>query len=313
MTKIELRDFKIAFDKTPIVDIQSLVFESKMITSLVGYSGSGKSSILKAIAGIGGFVKGSIYFDEVDVSNFSPQARKIGYVPQHQVLFPTLNVQENIAFGLKSRRVSKTKIKQRVKEIADFTGSSHLLKRKPSKLSGGESQRVALARALAPEPEILLLDEPLSSLDTSERMRMALILKEIISNLKISTIYVTHSPQECEIMSDRVIVLGNGRVLQHDKFSEIKLNPSNLQVAKFFGIKNSFSHLPENLIENKESYRVGGIFIINPQRVRVSKVGIEAKVIAHSEDFTIVSTCNLHLAMNRIDVVPNSKVFIKIE
>ena len=177
--KIELRDITFRYEQVPILNHMDVKFEGNSFSSLLGKSGSGKTSLLKIIAGTITHFTGQVYFDDEEVTKLPPGARNIGWVPQDQLLFPGINVEKNIAFGLSSKKVPRSEQNKRTVEIGKLVGIEHLLKRFPSQLSGGEKQRVALGRAIAPYPELLLLDEPFSSLDAPEREKMALIFKEI--------------------------------------------------------------------------------------------------------------------------------------
>lgn len=201
--------------------------------ALIGPNGSGKTTILECIAGIVKPNRGRIVIDDVDVTNLPPERRRVGYVPQDFVLFPHLSVEQNIAFALKRATLDK------VKEIMDWLEISHLVGRDVRSLSGGEKQKVALARALAANPKVLLLDEPLSSLDPLSRDRLRRELKKIISKilatLNLPVIYVTHDLSEADLMSDYLAVLNNGRIEQIGLKSDVLAEPHSRFVADFLG------------------------------------------------------------------------------
>ncbi|MFQ6120948.1 MAG: ABC transporter ATP-binding protein, partial [Methanosarcinales archaeon] len=208
---------------------------------ILGPTGSGKTVLLNCIAGLNNkqIKKGEIWINNKKVTKLPPEERKIGYVPQNPTLFPFLNVQENIAFGLKLKNKSE-EIKEKVLSMAKLLRISHLLQRMPNTLSGGESQRVALARALVIEPKLLLLDEPFSALDPSIKQKLWLELKNIINKLGVTTLHVTHDFEEAFILSDRIAVLCKGNILQVGNREDIFYRPNNKTLAKFIGTRNIF-------------------------------------------------------------------------
>lgn len=236
--KIELNNIKQYFEGNIILDNLDLKIPVGKISCLLGRSGSGKTTILRIIAGIINDFSGKVIIDDNDASNLSPKDRKIGWVPQQQLLFPSLNVRDNIAYGLIAKKVPKADQDRIVGEMSTLVGLTHLLDRKTERLSGGEKQRVAIARALASSPQILLLDEPFSSLDAPERDRLALALREIQLKTGITTIHVTHSSREAEIISDYVFILSQGKILQQGSTQKIFSNPNSIEVAKLLSIAN---------------------------------------------------------------------------
>ena len=214
--------------------------------ALIGPNGSGKTTILECIAGIIRPKRGRIIIDGVDVSNLPPEKRRIGYVPQDYVLFPHLSADQNVAFGLKNATSDK------VREIMSWLDISHLAGRDVRSLSGGEKQKVALARALAANSRVLLLDEPLSSLDPLSRERLRRELKSIISKiqttLNLPVIYVTHDLSEADLMGDYLAVLNNGRIEQIGLKSEVLAEPHSRFVADFLG----YNILEGKVVESKD-------------------------------------------------------------
>jgi ABC-type sugar transport system ATPase subunit len=179
---------------------------------LMGRTGCGKTSILEAIAGLRPIVSGRIVLDHSDVSNWTPGARGIGYVPQDGALFPTMTVREQIGFALTIRNTPRPDIDKRTEDLANWLGISHLLDRKPHGLSGGEAQRVALGRALSFRPRFLLMDEPLSSLDESTRAQLIELLRDLRHHAPATVLHVTHSQHEAEQLADTLFRLEDGRV-----------------------------------------------------------------------------------------------------
>lgn len=214
---------------------------------LLGPTGAGKTVFLETVAGLRRPGRGRIYLAGRDITDLPPEARRIGFVYQNQALFPHLTVAENIAFGLRLRRLSSTEIAQQVEEIAATLGIRHLLSRSPRTLSGGEAQRVALARALITKPDLLLLDEPLSALDPSTREALQEELRRIHREYGTTTIHVTHNFEEAVSLGDRIAVLYEGeqehresRIAQVGTPEEIFRRPATPFVARFVGARNLF-------------------------------------------------------------------------
>jgi ABC-type Fe3+/spermidine/putrescine transport system ATPase subunit len=207
--------------------------------ALLGPSGCGKSTLLRVIAGLEQPDGGSLYLGERDITHVPPQSRGFGMVFQDYALFPHLNVEKNIAFGLAGQSgVEKTK---RVSELLELVGLSNYEKRRIHELSGGEQQRVALARALAPKPAILLLDEPLSNLDLTLRDTLKQELRSILSSLGIGAVYVTHDQGEAFALSQRIAVMKQGSIVQVALQSELYNQPANPWVARFLGHPNLYT------------------------------------------------------------------------
>ncbi|MFX1484383.1 MAG: ABC transporter ATP-binding protein [Promethearchaeota archaeon] len=241
MAKVELRGLVREFDDGTRVGPIDLTVENGELLTLLGPSGSGKTTTLRMVAGFIEQVEGSLLFDGQDVINVPPRERKIGMVFQSVALFPNMSVYQNISFGPEMAGWSRERTVERVEGLADLLGIRHLLLRKISEISGGEAQRVALARALAKEPELLLLDEPLSALDPQLREKLQTEIRHIQRKLGITTIYVTHSQDEAFAISDRVAILEDGIVSQVGTPEELYDSPSNEFVAKFLGSGNVFS------------------------------------------------------------------------
>jgi len=202
---------------------------------LVGPSGCGKSTLMNCIAGLEDITGGEIRVDGADISTASPKDRDIAMVFQSYALYPTMTVRENIAFGLKMRKVPAAKIEEEVSRVAQLLQIEHLLERKPSQLSGGQQQRVAMGRALARRPQIYLFDEPLSNLDAKLRVEMRTEIKLMHQRLKTTTVYVTHDQIEAMTLGDKVAVMKDGVVQQFGTPKDIYNNPANLFVASFIG------------------------------------------------------------------------------
>ncbi|HXI14385.1 MAG TPA: ABC transporter ATP-binding protein [Thermoanaerobaculia bacterium] len=215
-----------------------LRFPSGKVTAIVGPSGSGKSTLLNLIAGLLRPDAGTIFFDERDVTMVPPERRDIGFVFQSYALFPHLSVEENITFALHDRPVSKGAKAKSVSAMLKVFEITHLAKRRPRELSGGERQRVALARALAREPQILLLDEPLSALDAQLREHLRRELGTFLHSLDRTSVYVTHDRDEAMLLGDELVVMRDGSVVQSGTPAHVYRHPVDSFVANFFGDAN---------------------------------------------------------------------------
>lgn len=217
-----------------------LSIKSGEFLSLLGPSGCGKTTLLRIISGFEEATSGTVQIHGMDVTNTPPHLRNTNIVFQRGALFPHMNVAENIAYSLKLRKLSKAQIATRVEEMLVLVKLDGLASRGPSELSGGQVQRVALARALASEPSVLLLDEPLSALDLKLRQHMQLELRMIQRQLGATFIYVTHDQTEALVMSDRIAVMNEGRIVQVGSPREIYANPANEFASDFIGETNLF-------------------------------------------------------------------------
>ena len=235
MVRVKLDKVSKYFGRVRAVEnVELEVMDGEFVT-LLGPSGCGKTTTLLMIAGIYKPTKGRIYFDDEDVTDLPPKDRNVGMVFQSYALYPHLTVYENIAFPLRIKKLPKNEIDRKVREVAKMLRIDHLLDRKPGQLSGGQQQRVALARALVKEPDVLLLDEPLSNLDALLRVYMRAELKRLQKELGITTIYVTHDQVEALSMSDRIVVMNEGKIQQIGTPEEIYRKPANIFVASFIG------------------------------------------------------------------------------
>ena len=216
----------------------SLNIEQGEFFTLLGPSGCGKTTLLRMIAGFNTVDGGEICFDEQVINNLPAHKRDIGMVFQNYAIFPHLNVADNVAYGLKARKVPKEQITPRVDEALRMVQIDQLKARQPNELSGGQQQRVALARAFVIEPGVLLMDEPLSNLDAKLRVQMRTTIKKLQRRLGITTIYVTHDQEEALAISDRIAVMKQGNIMQIGKPEEIYRKPANPFVANFIGVSN---------------------------------------------------------------------------
>jgi spermidine/putrescine transport system ATP-binding protein len=236
--KVELRNVSKRFGSYTAVDNITLAIGAGEFLTLLGPSGCGKTTLLRMISGFETPTEGAVILNGQDVTHFPPYRRDVNQVFQSYALFPHLSVADNIAFGLKMKKVSRDEIRQRVTAAADLVSLTGMEDRKPGQLSGGQRQRVALARAIVLEPQVLLLDEPLSALDAKLRHAMQIELKRLQKMLGITFVFVTHDQDEALTMSDRIAVINQGKVEQLGSAAEIYHKPRTTFVANFIGQAN---------------------------------------------------------------------------
>ena len=217
-----------------LVDID-LVFEDSTFVALLGPSGCGKTTTLNCIAGLLEPTSGKIFFGDKDVTQLQPKDRNIGMVFQSYALYPHLKVIDNIAFPLKQKGMKKAERYEKARKIAEMLQIEYLLDRKPTQLSGGQQQRVSMARALVKEPDVLLLDEPMSNLDARLKIEIRDEIRRVQQETGITSIIVTHDQEEAMAIADKIAILDNGRIQQYDTPEHLYHYPANLFVAKFMG------------------------------------------------------------------------------
>jgi spermidine/putrescine transport system ATP-binding protein len=235
---IDLESISKDFDGTTVLNNMNLYIRKKEFVTLLGPSGCGKTTTLRIIGGFEHPTTGRVLFEGKDITHMPPYKRKVNTIFQKYALFPHLNVQDNIAFGLKIAKVDRNDIRRRVDAMLDLVNLKGFGKRSVDSLSGGQQQRVAIARALVNEPEVLLLDEPLGALDLKLRKEMQLELKNMQQRLGITFLYVTHDQEEALTMSDTVVVMRDGKILQIGDPKRIYDEPVNAFVADFIGESN---------------------------------------------------------------------------
>ncbi|MHA2104744.1 MAG: ABC transporter ATP-binding protein [Candidatus Hodarchaeales archaeon] len=254
-----------------IIKNLNLKLDKGVICTILGASGSGKTTLLKSISGLTPILKGRIKLNFDDISETPVHERNIGYLPQDPTLFQHLNVFENIAFGLRIKKYSKEEIEERVKYLAEIVGISEILYSSVDQISGGQAQRVSLCRALAPNPSLLLLDEPFSSLDSNLRYKLALEFKRIQNDFKITTIHVTHDQYEARLIADFIGIITVNTLSQFSKKDNIK--PNNWNIAQILGYPNVISPEMYTYLEFPEDYiskfDKGGF--INPKKLILSQ------------------------------------------
>ncbi len=247
MSFLDLQGINVSYDKKHnILEGLNLQIEKGELVSLLGPSGCGKTTTLRVVAGFIEPTAGNFILDGEDLTKVPVHKRNFGLVFQSYALFPHLSVFDNVAFGLKLKKVSKEEIEKRVLNILEVCDLKGFEKRFPKQLSGGQRQRVALARALVVEPKLLLLDEPLSNLDAKLRINMRVELKRLQAKLGITTIFVTHDQEECFSISDKVAVMNGGVIEQYDTPENIYRSPKTEFVARFIGFENFIDLEKEN-------------------------------------------------------------------
>jgi iron(III) transport system ATP-binding protein len=235
---ITIRNAVKIYGKNIVIPDLSVEIKEGEFFTLLGPSGCGKTTLLRMIAGFNTIEGGEFYFGDKLVNELNPAKRNIGMVFQNYAIFPHLTVRQNVAFGLRTRKLSTEEIRTRTDEFLELMQISEYADRLPEKLSGGQQQRVALARALVIQPDVLLMDEPLSNLDAKLRVEMRAVIKEIQNKLNITTIYVTHDQEEAMAVSDRIAVMNRGVIQQIGSPQVLYQRPANKFVAGFIGKTN---------------------------------------------------------------------------
>jgi putative spermidine/putrescine transport system ATP-binding protein len=248
VTYLEIKNVNKSYDGKKILRNINLTVSKGNFVSLLGQSGCGKTTLLRIIAGLEQADSGSILLDGKDITNMPVQVRNISIVFQNYALFPHMNVFENIAYGLKVKKHNPAQIRDKVNGVLQKVNLQIKAKQNVSLLSGGEQQRVALARAIVTEPQIILLDEPLSNLDHSLRLQARNELKRLQNDIGITSIYVTHDQSEALALSDKISVLDNGWIVQTGSPKEIYHNPSNTFTAGFVGRYNIFNKVQSSTL-----------------------------------------------------------------
>ncbi len=290
MVTVELVNITKRFGKVIAADHITLEIKDGEFFTLLGPSGCGKTTTLRIIAGLEKPDEGRVYFDGNDITDLPPYKRNTGMVFQNYALWPHMTVFENIAYGLKIRGLPKHEIRRRVNEVLELVKLKGLENRYPNQLSGGQQQRVALARALVVQPKVLLLDEPLSNLDARLRIEMREELKKLQKKLGITTIYVTHDQEEAMVISDRVAVMKEGKIMQVGAPQEVYRRPKNLFVATFLGRCSLIEGIVHDIKEDVVFVRYGKNRLIKgilPATDIKIKKGDEVYAILRPEDFAL--------------------------
>lgn len=279
---LDLRGIRKMFGETRVLDQVNLQIREGELVTLLGPSGCGKSTLLRCIAGLTEIDEGSIILDNKNIGKLPPRNREVGMVFQSYALFPNLTVKENIEYGMKMRGASKEARRKRSDELLAVVDLEEKRDSYPQQLSGGQQQRVALARSLAIQPKVLLLDEPLSALDAKIRKSLRTEIRDIQQRFNMTTIFVTHDQEEALMMSDRVCVMNQGRIVQEGTPETLYTRPKTEFVARFMG--------SYNLLTRGEAIRLfGGLktagdsFAIRPEAITLlpadRETGAEKKVV----------------------------------
>jgi len=270
------------------VDEINVSIEEGEFVTLLGPSGCGKTTTLRLIAGFEFPTEGRIVLDGEEINNQPPNQRDMAMVFQSYAIFPHLSVYENIAYGLKIQRLSKSVIKEKIRRVLELTELSGLENRPPNALSGGQQQRVALARALVMEPKVLLMDEPLSNLDAKLREIMRTEIRRIQQTLGITSVYVTHDQLEAMTLSDRIVVMNQGRIEQIGSPQEIYRRPRTAFVADFIGRTNFVAGTVREVDDNSVTVEVFGQILTAPAPDTSLSAGDAAKLVLRPEAVQVV-------------------------
>jgi multiple sugar transport system ATP-binding protein len=329
MAKVVLKDIKKVYEKS-IVAVQDVSFEiaDKEFVVLVGPSGCGKSTTLRMVAGLEEITEGELYIGDTLVNEIAPKDRDIAMVFQNYALYPHMTVFDNMGFALKQRHFSKAEIQKRVHEAAEILNITELLHRKPKALSGGQRQRVAIGRAIVREPQVFLMDEPLSNLDAKLRNQMRAEIIKLHKRLDTTFIYVTHDQTEAMTLGDRIVIMKDGFIQQIGTPQEVFNHPSNLFVAGFigtpqmnffdaklikqekkyfvdlYGLKIGLTEKMNSLLSekntNKQKIKLG----IRPEHLSLARQGEEGALTADIDVSEMMgSEMHMHLSVEGKDVV----------
>jgi len=285
---LELRHIFKTYEGSLLLNDISFGLNSGETICLLGASGSGKSTLLRMIAGLEDANSGSILFNNIDLASTPPHLRDFGLVFQDYSLFPHLNVKDNVAFGLKMRRLIQSEINKRVTSSLELVNLKGFEKRKVTDLSGGEQQRVALARALAIRPRLLMFDEPLGALDKKLKDGLLNELRTILHDTKIPAIYVTHDQEEAFTIADRILILHDGAIAREGTSADVWANPRSVYVAEFLGLGN----IVNGEVVGKNKFRTEyGVFTIqcDHKHLKEDKVHLLVRPLSVKRDANSVS------------------------
>ncbi len=308
MPYLKIKNLKKSYQNKIVFDNISFNAHKGEFVTFLGPSGCGKSTLLRCIAGLSNIEHGTIILGNKDISSLKPQKRNIGMVFQNYALFPNLNVFENIAFGLKIKKTEKKDREKKVKKMLKLVELEAFAKSYPHNLSGGQMQRVALARSLITKPDLLLLDEPLSALDAKIRKHLRTQIKEIQKELNITTIFVTHDQEEALELSDRIILMNEGKIVQNSDAHNLYLEPQNRFVASFIGHYNILSPKDLDVLNIKHNFK--NDIAIRPETIEFCtkghKVTIMQKILLGSIIRYNVKLQNLHIHIDTLNSAHNN-------
>jgi len=272
MKTLKIEKLSKNFGTTEVLKKINLEIDEGNFLVLLGPSGCGKSTLLNIIAGLETINEGNVYIDDYNVSKVEPKDRNIAMVFQSYALYPSMNVRENMIFGLKQAKTSKEKIEEQLEKVSKFLQVDQLLERKPSQLSGGQRQRVAIGRALVREPRIFLFDEPLSNLDAKLRVEMRREIKKLHQQLKTTVVYVTHDQTEAMSLGTKIAIMNHGVIQQNDTPENIYNKPNNTFVADFIG-SPSMNLIAGSLKQNSDKIS----FLAEESNVEIPIIGYKFK------------------------------------
>jgi len=296
MSQISLQNLKKSFGETKVIHDLSIDVKNGELIVIVGPSGCGKSTLLRMVAGLEDANEGNILIDNKKVNELEPMERNIAMVFQNYALYPHMTVFENMAYGLKIAKIPKEEINSRVQKAADILELEELLNRRPNQLSGGQRQRVAMGRAIVRNPVAFLFDEPLSNLDAKLRVQMRLEIKKLQTQLKTTSLYVTHDQVEAMTLADRMIVMNAGNVEHIGTPLEVYTKPKTLFTAQFIG-SPAMNILKGNCQNKKLIFSNGSSLNIN------SNFKGEVNVGMRPEDFKIDSNGSINLNVELVELI----------
>ena len=279
MASVTLRNICKHYDGTAITRNIDLDIEDGEFVVFVGPSGCGKSTLLRCIAGLTAVDGGQILLGGEDLVPVAPQKRGIGMVFQSYALFPNMTVQQNVAFGLRMQKIPAAEASKRVAEVLELVELNDYANRYPQQLSGGQCQRVALARSLVTRPRLLLLDEPLSALDARIRKHLREQIRAIQRELGLTTIFVTHDQEEALVLSDRIVLMNGGQIVQSGDAETLYTAPADAFAAGFIG---NYNLLDAEAASRLLGQQIGSRVAIRPEAIQIAAQGIEGRILGHS-------------------------------
>ncbi len=308
---IAVRNISKSFGTTPVLEDINLDVTSGALTALLGPSGGGKSTLLRIIAGLETPDVGTVSILGQESTHLPPQRRNVGFVFQHYAAFKHLSVYRNVAFGMEVRKRSKEDIRKRVMELLELVHLDQFADRLPSQLSGGQRQRMALARALAVEPDVLLLDEPFGALDAQVRKELRAWLRRLHDEVHVTTVFVTHDQEEAIEISDDVVVLAGGKIIQSGAPAALYDHPKDEFVMRFLG---PVTQLGNQLVRPHDlEVSVEDLPGSTPATVRrIVKLGFEVRVDLQEQSGQELSVQLTRASSAQLDLAPGREVFVRL-
>jgi sulfate transport system ATP-binding protein len=308
---IEVRNISKSFGPTPVLEDINLDVQSGALTALLGPSGGGKSTLLRIIAGLETPDVGTVSILGQESTYLPPQRRNVGFVFQHYAAFKHLSVFRNVAFGLEVRKKNKDEIRKRVMELLELVHLDQFAERLPSQLSGGQRQRMALARALAVEPDVLLLDEPFGALDAQVRKELRAWLRRLHDEVHVTTVFVTHDQEEAIEISDDIVVLAGGKIIQSGAPAALYDHPANDFVMRFLG---PVTELNGALVRPHDlELSLAATSDATPAVVRrIVKLGFEVRVDLQTQSGQEISAQLTRASSAQLDLAPGREVYVRL-